>query len=857
MKYFTNVSCYGNKIFHRYIENGKRYCEKIDFEPTLFYPTNKQTKFESLDGHGLYPKKYNNIKDMKNAIYNSQEIEFLNVYGMKNPVYQFISEHYSDINFETDMISEIRGVYIDIEVHSDKGFPKPDKAEFPIVAITLYDSKSEIFYVLGYHKDQTFKFDHNHEKIGDLKVVYKHCVNEFELLSNFIRLWEIINPDWVTGWNTSGFDLPYLYNRIISILGERSIKRLSPFGVVSIKEIKKGYQRSLKVDIKGVADLDYLEVYLSQPIPKLPSYKLDYVAHHELKENKLSYEESGNLRNLYEQNFQRYIEYNIQDTNLIKRLEEKLKFIEVAYVVSYYAKVNYVDTLKTVPVWESLIYNHLLKDNIIPIIKKISSKKEQYAGAYVQEPNTGFYNWVVSIDLASMYPHIMQQFNIGPDTIIDPYNNAELYINMPEITEDGLLNKYIDTKFINKNNCLSVNGILFSKQKKSFFHVLMQELYEGRKKDKTLMNEYKKKLVEATDEKLKKEYKRKVIQLNGLQMAKKILMNSGYGACGSAYFNYFDVRIAEAITGGGRLAIRWIAKHINEYFNNIMKTNDFEYVCYIDTDSNYINCEKIVDKFCKNKSTNEIIDFLSEFFDGPVSKFITKSFEELSDYLNCYENKMFMDREVISEKAIWAGKKRYAMAVWDMEGIRFKDPVSDGAFKVLGLDAVKSTIPDNCRSALLECYKICLTSDNKALADYINKFKAQYMSWDVEEISISSSINNLKKYSDDNKIYIKGTPYHVKGALIYNKLLKDKNLTDVFESIHEGDHGKIIHLVKKNPLGGETVISYPTFLPKELGLHQYVDKNEMFNKAFLEPLDNLITHINWSNKNTIDIEDVF
>lgn len=501
MKYYTNVAKWGNQICYRYIDNGERYIEKVKFQPTLYHLTKQDSEYKTLNGHNLKPYTYESIKDMKAAVDYSTEIDYVKLFGSKNVVTQFIQETYPDgINYNAEMKKQIRGFFLDIEVHCEKGFPVPIKAEWPVVAISVYDTITETFFVLGYHPNQTFKFDPQHEKIGHLNVKYKQCASEYELLTTFLNFWDAMKPDWYSGWNSDNFDMAYMYNRIEKILGEYALPKLSPFRFINSRMKRGEYSQEQIINIIGVEALDYLELYKKHTYKKLPSYKLDYVAYAELKEKKLSYKESGNLKNLYIENFQKYIEYNIQDTNLVLRLDKKLDFINVTYSIAYYALINYNDTLDTVPAWESMPYHRLIKKNIIPPINPVKKKSNQFTGAYVHDPKTGFYDWVVLVDLASMYPHIIQQWNIGTESLIEYNEKSEVYDKLGLVTEEKLLNKEINTDVLPDNVCLGANGCLFDTSERTFFHEIMRELYDGRKVNKRKQTDYEKGLEEIEDE---------------------------------------------------------------------------------------------------------------------------------------------------------------------------------------------------------------------------------------------------------------------------------------------------------------------------------------------------------------------
>lgn len=341
-----------------------------------------------------------------------------------------------------------------------------------------------------------------------------------------------------------------------------------------------------------------------------------------------------------------------------------------------------------------------------------------------------------------------------------------------------------------------------------------------------------------------------VSKFDNMQMAKKILLNSAYGALGNAGFRYFDIRIAEAITLSGQLSIKWIANRINKYLNKIIQTENVDYIIAIDTDSNYIELSHLVKKgFPNGASTETIVKSLSKFCSDMLEPHIHEQYDSLAKYMNAFENKMVMEREVIAERGFWTSKKRYVLNVWDSEGVSYAEP----KLKVIGLESKKSSTPEICRKKLKELYLLAVTKDESAVQKFIADFRSEWNTLSVDQIASPISCNNLEKYSDVGTIFIKGTPRHVKGALTHNHIVQTKNLSSMIELIGDGDKVKCVPLKVPNPASTD-VISFSGHLRDELGLTKYVDYKAQFEKAFLSPVRIVLTAVGWTETKQVSLK---
>jgi DNA polymerase elongation subunit (family B) len=687
-------------------------------------------------------------------------------------------------------------------------------------------------------------------------VSYIKCADEWTLCKSFLKDWVEDYPDVITGWNTKFFDIPYLINRFTKLLGEDEMKKLSPWNMVNERNTNIKGRELTAYEILGVSSLDYIELYkwYAPGGKSQENYRLDNIANVELGESKLSYDEYDNLHQLYRLNYQKFIEYNIKDVELIEKLEDKLKLIELGLTLAYDTKSNYDDIFAQTRMWDALIYNNLIEKGIVVPPREISEKDERFEGAYVKEPQIGMHNWVASFDLNSLYPHLMMQYNISPETLIDPkdYDQEMFDIISRGVTVEKLLNKEINTDSLS-GVTLTPNGQFFRTDKQGFLPKMLEDMYEDRKKFKKMMLQAKQEYENEKDAGKKVEIKKRIARYDNLQLAKKVSLNSAYGAMGSQYFRFFDLRQALAVTMAGQLSIRWIENRLNQYMNSLLKTDGVDYVIASDTDSIYLRLGELVNKvFSEKKETEKIVSFMDRVCEDKFQPFIDKSYSELADYAHAYAQKMQMKREGLSDKGIWTAKKRYILNVYNNEGVQYKEP----QMKVMGLEMVKSSTPSAIRERMKEVIKLTVTSNEDSVQKFIENFKKEFDKLPPEEISFPRSVNGLDKYSDRQSIYTKGTPIHVKGALLYNHMLNKKGLSKKYPLIQEGEKLKFTYLKKPNPID-DTVISYPNRLPSEFGLDNYVDYDLQFEKSFLEPIKIILDCIGWSAEKTNSLDSFF
>ena len=827
MRFYTNVQMVGDNFLVRGYENGKHFMTREKFYPTLFVPSKRKTKYKTLEGEYVESVDPGTVRECREFIRKYNEVENFKIYGNDRYIYQYISEKYPEEEIKFD-VSKIKITTLDIEVKSENGFPDVESAAEEILLISIQDYNTKQIRTWGQGG-----FDNKQEN-----VIYKGFDSEYQLLNDFINWWmvEENTPEVITGWNTELYDIPYLTRRLDRVLGEKLKKRFSPWGLVTEDEIWIAGRKHITYDVGGITQLDYLNLYKKFTYKAQESYRLDHIANVELGQKKLDHSEFDTFKDFYTQGWQKFVEYNIIDVELVDRLEDKMKLIELAIVMAYDAKANYADVFSQVRMWDTIIYNYLKKRNIVIPPKERSDKIEKYAGAYVKEPIPGKYDWVVSFDLNSLYPHLIMQYNISPETLVDARH--------PTVSVDKILSEEVG---IDGEYAVCANGAQYRKDVRGFLPELMEKIY----KDRTI---YKKKMLHAKQEYEKTPtvaLEKEIARCNNIQMARKIQLNSAYGAIGNQYFRYYKLANAEAITLSGQVSIRWIEDRMNAHINKILKTKEVDYVIASDTDSIYLNLGPLVEVIYKDREKNgaSICSFLNKVCEVEFEKYIESSYETLAKYVNAYENKMVMKRENIADRGIWTAKKRYILNVWDSEGVRYEEP----KLKMMGIEAVKSSTPAPCRQMIKDALKLMMNGTEEDVIDFIDKSRQEFKSLPPEDISFPRTVSDVKKYYSYSTIYVKGTPIHCRGALLFNHYVNKKKLTNKYSLIQNGEKIKFCYLKKPNIIQ-ENVISFIQDFPNELDLAKYVDYDLQFEKSFVEPLKAILDAIGWNVEKTVNLE---
>lgn len=832
MRFYTNVKLIGDYIFHRGYDNSVEVKEKIKYQPSLFVPSNKKTNYVSLDNRYLKKIQFESNRKLRDFVDKYTEVEGFEYFGQSNSMYQYISDEYPEEKVDFD-INQIRLYILDIETTAEQGIIDAQSANEEILLITIQDYATKECITWG-SRSFTNRVD-NH--------TYFEFKNEKELLANFLDFWEENYPDVLTGWNINGFDIPYIINRICKIFGENEAKRLSIWKKIKTRTFTNNGKLEIEYELFGITVLDYFQLFKKFAFINLENNRLDTVAKEVLNESKLNHDEYESFRDFYTKNFNLFVEYNVQDCRLIPQLEKKLCLIQLAFTLAYQAKVNPEDVFSQGRMWDGIIYNYLKKDNIvIPSRKKAEEKKEKFKGAHVKEPQIGKFKYVCSLDLASLYPSLIRTYNISPETLVNEYND---YVSIDSIVE----NKF-KLKDEHSNYSVCPNGSMYRKDRHGFLPKIMEKMFNERTIFKKKMLECQSLNEKNPSTKLQEE----ITMYKNYQQALKICLNSAFGSLGNEYFRFYDIRQAEAITYSGQVVIKWIEQKLNLYLNRVAQTKDKDMILAMDTDSCFLYFHPIVEKLFKDKkpTEEEVINFLTKVCDGVLQDYIDQSFDELCTITNAYQNCLHMKREKICSSALWRKKKNYILNVWDNEGVRYAKP----KIKISGIEAIKTSTPAFCRKTITDAISIIMNGEESELIDYVKAVREDFFKLTPEEISIPKGMSDMDKFHSPTTIYRKSTPLHTRGSLLLNHYLKKKNLTHKYSLIANGEKIKYCYLKIPNPIR-ENAISFIQTLPKELGLHNYIDYQTQFEKTFLDPIKSIIDIIGWRLEKRVNLADFY
>jgi DNA polymerase elongation subunit (family B) len=823
-KFYTSVVRYGDKLLYRgYDENGLATKSRIPFKPTLFMSGESEEGWTTLDGIPMQPVVFESMSEAKDFNKRYENVSNFEIAGNTNYVAQFIAEEWpNQIHYDRSLIKTAN---IDIEVFSADGFPSPEDAAHPITAICMREDTGT-YWVWGCGDYTTTRED----------VLYIKCDNEVDLVRKFVRRMEEYAPNVITGWNTRFFDIPYLHNRMVKLFGDDTLaKRMSPWGLIRERNTTINGKQNQEFILEGIEQLDYLEVFKKftyNTLGQQESYRLDHISHVVLGERKLSYAEHGNLHTLYEKDYQKFIDYNVKDVELVHNLDVKLDLIDLIFTMAYKAGVNYNDTLGTTAIWDTIIYR-LLNNQKIAVPKKVEKPKTPYPGGYVKEPQVGSHDWVTSFDLNSLYPNIIVQYNMSPETVMDGFQNG--------VSVDKFLDGSVNIG--QQGYSVAPTGIRFTHDREGVIPTVIKQYYSERRviKNEMLKSQQEMQINPS------KELEYRISSLDNQQMAIKILMNSLYGALGNRWFRYFDQRVAESITLAGQLAIKWAERAVNGAMQDVLKTDE-DYVVAIDTDSVYIRMGDLVEKFAPKNPVKFLDKICSEHFE----KVLADSYATMADATGAYENRMEMGREVIADRGIWMAKKRYILNVHNNEGVQYAEP----KLKMMGIEAIKSSTPQVVRDKFKEIFRVIVEGTETDTQGYIRDFRSHFKTLPPEDVSFPRGVSNLAKWKDRKTIFKKGTPIHVRGALCYNNAIVENDINRRYESVKQGEKIKFVYLKMPNRLG-QNVVSYPLNLPEELGLHKFVDYDLMFDKTFLDPLIPILDAVGWDSEPQASLEDFF
>lgn len=830
--FYTSIDRYGNNILYRgYNSDGTAIQEKVKFKPKLFVPDkNAKYDWKTMDGKSVKPIIFDSMKDMKQFVEMYSDVDNFEYYGFDRHQIAFIQKKFpGEIKFDSRLINK---VCFDIETESEGSFPDSNNPEHQILTITASCSRDNSYHIWG--RKPTYK--------APAGVKYYYCEHEEELLQSFL---EWINkpyyvPDILTGWNTDFFDVPYLCNRINKLLGEEAMRSISPWNLVSKRQVKMFGRPQDVFEISGIQQLDYMELFKKFGVQfgNQESYSLNHISHVVLGEKKLDYSDVGTLADLYRKDFQKFVDYNLKDVKLVDRLDEKLGYIDISLTLAYMGGVNYIDTLKTTPLWDAIIFRTLSRQKVVvPAAKK--HIRGSFAGGYVKDPHVGKHEWVMSFDVNSLYPNIMVQYNMSPETLLPTIDNSVS-------VESVYKGEYVNPK---SSECaVASNGARFRLDKVGIVPELVKETYAGRVRVKKQMIETQKKKERGEGD--PDVLDREISIHNNKQFALKLAINSLYGALASPYFRYFDLRVAEGVTLTGQSIIQYAERTINDTIQKFQKEEEFkDRVCAIDTDSCYVNCSDLIQKY----QPKDPAEFLNQFGIKVLEPALEKAFKEFGERNGRLEDRIVMGREVIADAGIWSAKKRYVLNVLDNEGVRYAKP----KIKMMGIEAIKSSTPQVCREEMTRLFPIILASNESTVQSEIANFKEKFMKLPAQEIAFPRSVSDIRKYTDRSGGYIKGTPIHSRGSILYNREIRKLKLENKYHLIYDGDKIKFLYLKTPNPIH-ENIISFPdNHLPDELGLTPFLDYQTQFEKTFLDPIQAILTPIGWDAEPKASLDSFF
>lgn len=853
MKFYTNVAQRGDKLLVLgYDEAGRRVKKEVAYKPRL-YVKRPQGDAVSLFGDSLERIDFDSISDAREFQDNYRDVSGFHLFGFNDWKYTYIHDLFpNDVPYAP---SEIQTGVLDIEVDTVGGYPKMETANKMITAITLHVRGKYHVWAMG---------EVNRDQPED--VVWHLFDNEKSMLMDFINFWSSpdCDIDILTGWNVEGFDLPYMYRRLEAVLGTTFAKKLSPWGIVRERTFKGKFGKEVEsYDIIGLTVLDYLNLYQKFTYVQQPTYKLDHIGYVELGENKVDYRAEGyeSLADLYTRNHKLYIDYNIKDVGLVLRLDQKLGFISQACAIAYMAHVNIDDALTSVLLWDVICYNYLSNQGIVVPMKRSNTKNEPIVGAYVKEVVPGRYDWVTSVDLTSLYPHLIMGYNISPETYVRKVQIGDGYITGDDQSIFSYVSHIVngnaaeEIKSFSEDGTYAVagNGALFKKDRKGFLSVLMERMFEDRKAAKKKMLAAASRVQEAlaAGREPSAEDQDEVVKMNNLQMALKIALNSAYGALSNVAFRFYDIDLAEAITLSGQVAIRWAEAAVNGYLKKITKKPDFDFVIASDTDSLYMTLAPVLDLAYAGKQRPDDLAMsrvVDKFCEQKLQPVIDDAYAKLAEYTSAYAQKMLMKREAISSVGIWTAKKRYILRMYNNEGVEYAEP----KIKYMGVDAARSSTPEPVKKAFLKCFDLALSGRQSDLHEFTAKFRQEFNALPFDSVSKASGVD-MEGYVDENQ---KGCPIHVKASFVYNKMIRQKGIDQTAQKIESGDKIKWAYLKMPNP-AFSTVIAAPGELPSALGLDEYIDRDKQFDVLFVTPLENIIKVLGWKAESFGTLEDLF
>lgn len=819
---------FNESVFLRtWAEDGQRIDTEIPFRPFLFLEKEGATDAKSIFKTSLLKKQFRNSIERRKFVDSTGNKRIFHNLG---PEQQFLIELYKDQNSDPTFSKfPLKIFLLDIEVDARGEFPVPEKAAVPINLITVYDTLTKTTHTWGLEK--AYK-----PTLPDC--IYHRCANERELILQFVDFWKSDYCDIASGWNSAGFDFPYLINRFIKIFGEDFINQLSPVGGVRGRKVFTDMGKEMTIwSIQGISLLDYMDLYKTFSPGEKESFSLNYISELELGEGKIAYN-AVSLGELAENDWKTFVDYNIQDVHLLVKLEEKLKYLEVARMLSYKGCTNFESALGKVSIVTGAVAIQAAKQGyIIPTFPN-NIERESYEGGYVKDPERGLQKAVVSFDVNSLYPNTIITLNISPETKIGKIiegeyrTTSDLTIRLLNGNTHTLTTKKFEHFLKTEQVSISKAGVLYSQKTKGVIPNLIDQIYKERVELQKQLHDLERKKTNTKEDISKATY------LDTVQYTLKILLNSIYGTFANKHSSLMDIDNATSITMTGQNVARAGAKILRDYA--LKKYNlDYEIAKYSDTDSVYISIQPILDKLqiplvLDGKINNVVYDMVND-----MDKYVnTEIIQWASDELFSIDPRFVFKREAIADVGVFLQKKRYILHLLDNKGI----PMDK--FKYTGIELARSTTPKKVKKLIESIFqKALLTQDIKQANETYRTCYTQFQALDPNDIAARTSINNLEKYSEGASLYKfkPSTPSHVKGAIAYNILIKELKIDDKYEAIQAGQKVKKLYCAKNKY--GLDAITYVTELPKEFQIK--VDWDKMYAKLVTQPVERLYEAIGW------------
>ena len=809
---------------------GVRIDTEIPFRPYLYLEKEDAEDAVSIFKTSLLKKTFRNSIDRKKFVDNSSNKRIFHNLG---PEQQFLIDMYKDQNGDPKFSQfPLKVFLLDIEVDTtvDSSFPTPEKAAVPINLITVYDTLTKATHTWGLKEHYT-------PTLPDC--IYHRCKNEQDLILQFVDFWKSDYPDIASGWNSMGFDFPYIINRFMKIFGEDFVNQLSPVGVVRGRKVFTDMGKEVTIwSIKGVSLIDYMDLYKTFSPGEKESFSLNYISELELGEGKIAYN-AVSLGELAQTDWKLFVDYNIQDVHLLVKLEEKLKFLEIARMIAYKGCTNFEAALGKVAVVTGAVAIQAHKQGMVIPTFPNNLDREAFEGGFVRDPERGIQKAIVSFDVNSLYPNTIITLNISPETKLGKVIQGD-FEKGEEVTI-SLLNGKIHTlpsekfkKFlVDEKVVLTKAGILYSQKSKGILPNLIDQVYKERVEAKKQLQKYEK-IKNKTSEDL-----RKISYYDNLQRTIKVVLNAVYGVTSNKHSSLMDLDHASSITATGQSVAKAGSTILDEYVREKYGVNQ-SVTLYSDTDSVYVTIEPILRTLNipltidgkVNEKVHEIVDELDKVVNTEILKWARKE-------LFSIDPRFVFKREVISDVGIFLQKKRYVLHVLDQEGT----PVDK--FKYTGIELVRSTTPKKVKKFIEKIIQTALLTQNfKNTNEVYREGYNEFLNLDPNDVAARTSINNLEKYAEGSSLYKfkDKTPSHVKGAIAYNILIKDLKIDDKFEAIQTGQKVKKLYCTKNKY--GLDAITYVSTLPSEFGLKP--DWDRMFAKLVTQPTERLYEAIGWS-----------